>query len=119
MSTLPYHEKLHLQNFTVFQDAEFSFVPGINVLVGANGTGKTHLMKVLFGYQLASNRGNARHFFMLQDVFQMNELEEIIRLPSQGRKTTTEGRWNGTAWFLSMDSSIPNPLNAPLSPGLP
>lgn len=41
-------ERLDLEGFTVFEDASFDLVPGINVLIGDNGTGKTHLMKVLY-----------------------------------------------------------------------
>lgn len=34
------------EKFTAFRNLEIKFSPGINVLVGANGTGKTHIMKV-------------------------------------------------------------------------
>ena len=37
-----------LKRFTAFEDLDISFSPGINVLVGENGTGKTHLMKVCY-----------------------------------------------------------------------
>ena len=37
-----------LENFTVFDKLDLEPSPGINVLVGANGTGKTHLMKVCY-----------------------------------------------------------------------
>ena len=40
--------KVKLRRFTAFSDLELELCPGINVLVGANGTGKTHLMKVLY-----------------------------------------------------------------------
>lgn len=40
--------KLSLRNFTVFKEAGFDFAPGINVLVGENGTGKTHVLKALY-----------------------------------------------------------------------
>jgi predicted ATPase len=39
-------KRLHLQNFTVFADADFEFSPGLNVLVGTNGTGKSHVLKM-------------------------------------------------------------------------
>jgi predicted ATPase len=39
-------KRLHLRNFTVFEDAEFDFGPGLNVVVGTNGTGKSHVLKV-------------------------------------------------------------------------
>ena len=38
--------RLKLERFTAFKNLEFKPSRGINVLVGANGTGKTHLMKV-------------------------------------------------------------------------
>jgi predicted ATPase len=37
---------LSLKNFTVFAQAELEFSPGLNVIVGENGTGKSHLLKV-------------------------------------------------------------------------
>ena len=40
--------KVKLRRFTAFSNLELELCPGINVLVGANGTGKTHLMKVLY-----------------------------------------------------------------------
>jgi ABC-type transport system involved in cytochrome c biogenesis ATPase subunit len=44
-------ERLQIENFTAFRRAEFEFVPGINVLVGGNATGKTHVMKLLYSIQ--------------------------------------------------------------------
>ncbi len=40
--------RVRLKRFTAFSDFSLDFSPGINVLVGANGTGKTHLMKVCY-----------------------------------------------------------------------
>ena len=46
-------EKLSLTNFTRFANlANVEFSPKINVIIGENGTGKTHLLKA--GYALAS-----------------------------------------------------------------
>ncbi len=39
---------LKLKNFTAFEKLELSPSPGINVLIGVNGTGKTHILKVLY-----------------------------------------------------------------------
>jgi ABC-type ATPase involved in cell division len=39
---------LKLENFTAFEKLALDFSPGINVLIGANGTGKTHLLKLLY-----------------------------------------------------------------------
>lgn len=46
-------KRLHLRNFTVFEDAEFEFGPGLNVVVGTNGTGKSHVLKA--GYVMQSD----------------------------------------------------------------
>ena len=40
--------RVQLKNFTAFAELDLELSPGINVLVGANGTGKTHLMKVCY-----------------------------------------------------------------------
>lgn len=37
-----------LENFTSFAAMDQAFSPGVNVFIGANGTGKTHLLKVLY-----------------------------------------------------------------------
>lgn len=41
---------LELSNITVFNKARFDFSPGLNVLIGENGTGKSHVLKL--GYAL-------------------------------------------------------------------
>jgi len=41
---------LRLQNFTVFEDFEMNLSPGINVIIGENGTGKTHLLKAIYSF---------------------------------------------------------------------
>lgn len=40
--------KLYLENFTVFDKLNIEFSEGINVFIGDNGTGKTHIMKLLY-----------------------------------------------------------------------
>ena len=40
--------RVKLDHFTAFEKLDLNLSPGINVLVGANGTGKTHLMKVCY-----------------------------------------------------------------------
>lgn len=41
-------QRLTLQKFTAFEDAAMEFCPGVNVFVGANGTGKSHVLKILY-----------------------------------------------------------------------
>ena len=39
---------LELRNFTVFADAQFTFGKHLNVIVGENGLGKTHILKAAY-----------------------------------------------------------------------
>jgi AAA15 family ATPase/GTPase len=40
--------RLKVENFTAFDSLELEFGEGIQVFVGANGTGKTHLLKIMY-----------------------------------------------------------------------
>ncbi|MCI8334167.1 MAG: AAA family ATPase [Lachnospiraceae bacterium] len=50
-------KKIELSNVTVFEQMTIPFGPGINVLIGENGLGKTHIMKLLYAACQASKRG--------------------------------------------------------------
>lgn len=39
--------RLHLKNFIAFADLGIDFSPGINIVIGENGTGKTQLLKAI------------------------------------------------------------------------
>ncbi len=45
---------LDIANLTVFAEARLKFSKGLNVFVGGNGSGKTHLLKVLYSIPAAS-----------------------------------------------------------------
>ncbi|WP_207775141.1 AAA family ATPase [Tamilnaduibacter salinus] len=42
-------DQLELKNFTSFGDLDIDFSSKINVIIGENGTGKTHLLKAAYG----------------------------------------------------------------------
>jgi ABC-type transport system involved in cytochrome c biogenesis ATPase subunit len=41
-------KSLHIKNFTVFSEAQFDFGKHLNVIVGENGAGKTHVLKLAY-----------------------------------------------------------------------
>lgn len=41
-------EKLEISNFTAFGQLTMDFCPGVNIFIGENGTGKTHILKLLY-----------------------------------------------------------------------
>lgn len=54
-------KKLKMENYTVFEAQQIEFCPGINILIGENGTGKTHILKVLYSAcQSVSKKRNIR-----------------------------------------------------------
>ena len=88
-----------LERFTAFENLDISFSPGINVLIGENGTGKTHLMKACYAACDVSKTGKA-FGDKLVDVF----------LP-EGRKPgrlvkRQVGRARGRAEIFRNDCSI-------------
>lgn len=47
-------KKLTVENFTVFPKASFEFSPQLNVIVGDNGAGKSHLLKLCYSLAACS-----------------------------------------------------------------
>ena len=76
-------KKIKLENFTVFQDQQIEFCPGINIFIGENGTGKTHLLKALYSAcQSVSKKTSFSHKLvstMLPDDYKISRL--ITRKP--------------------------------------
>lgn len=52
--------KVFLKNFTVFKELELNFSKGINVIIGVNGTGKTHLLKAIYAVCEMSKKENRK-----------------------------------------------------------
>ncbi len=46
--------RLQLFNFTVFEEADLTFSPGLNVIIGENGSGKSYLLKLAYTLQAMS-----------------------------------------------------------------
>lgn len=40
--------RLRIADFSAFESVDLEFVDGLNIFLGANGTGKTHLLKVIY-----------------------------------------------------------------------
>ncbi|RZO66307.1 MAG: hypothetical protein EVA89_00390 [Sandaracinaceae bacterium] len=88
---------LRLERFSVFDEAEFQFCPGINVLIGENGTGKSHAMLAAYSILRAFHKDDspsgvsARVQEKLRGVFQPEErrLGRLVRRAQGG----------GVAWI--------------------
>lgn len=49
-------KEIQIENFTVFRNMDIEFEKGINVFIGENGLGKTHIMKLLYSACRAARR---------------------------------------------------------------
>ncbi len=103
METFPHHESLRLVNFTAFTDASFEFSPTVNILVGENGTGKTHLMKVLYAAQYAcSRRGRADLLIPFLATFQCDSLSLLVRNGVRYPAAHLSGKWDADDWEFTV-----------------
>ncbi len=77
--------KIHVRNFTVFEELEMAFANGVNVLIGTNGTGKTHLLKSMYAIceGLRSNNKTgyevAQPYFSVDALNLMKDKEDLVK----------------------------------------
>jgi DNA replication and repair protein RecF len=67
-------EKLLLTQFKNYRQADFQFCPGLNCLLGENGSGKTNLMDAIYFLSLTKSA------FHSQDQFSISHGEEFFML---------------------------------------
>jgi len=71
---------IKIENFTAFDSLDIKLSKGINVLIGANGTGKTHLMKLLYGaMQQADSNAVKTMDQTLQGLFLPDSLGRLVK----------------------------------------
>ena len=99
----PYHEHMTLQNFTAFTNQTFEFISGINVLVGENGTGKTHVMKALYAWQLTRHFAQAGVAGKYEDIFAetygAKSVGELQR--SKSKLAVSSGKYGDSKWSVA------------------
>lgn len=78
-------KKISLENFTVFSKMEIEFCDGINVFIGENGTGKTHIIKLLYAACQAAQAKKTGIDFQTKivKVFRPDEFS-LLRLSKRG-----------------------------------
>jgi DNA replication and repair protein RecF len=68
-------QTLHLDNFRSYKEAHVEFAPGVNVLVGSNGQGKTNIVEAI--YYLATL--NSHRVASESSLVKSGELSAVIR----------------------------------------
>lgn len=109
-------QSLTVQNFTCFENIHFDFSTGINLFIGENGTGKTHILKLL--YAMLTNNFSFTHSYeeKLYNTFK-EDISELLRKKSlktgegQGSFIIKKGSQSFKFEFgYLMDENTENPL---------
>lgn len=64
-------KRVYIKNITVFNEVEIEFSHDINVFIGTNGMGKTHLLKLLYMYNSAKSIGKSS----IEDLFGADDID--------------------------------------------
>ncbi len=88
-------KQVQIREFTTFQDVGIEFSPGLNVFIGANATGKSHLMKLLYSILKAAEQrpGRPSH---LSPEDQLKEKFASVFMPDKGEIGRLVRRARGT-----------------------
>ncbi len=81
-----YIKNINIKNFTVFKKVNMNFSKGINIFIGENGTGKTHLMKMMYA-PISYNYNTSRRIFW-EDIFTHNTTVQTV--PNYFRRNKNE-----------------------------
>ena len=85
-------KSINIKNFTVFDDFELDVSAGINIIIGKNGTGKTHLLKGVYAVCESVNYENKRKsnepYDISQPYFKVNSMD-LVRDKSDINKETS------------------------------
>lgn len=80
-----YLKNVHVSNFCVFREADFSFGRKINLIIGENGSGKTQLLKLLYSIATSAlkhthnqQKNIAINLLDVTEIFKIDEEEELI-----------------------------------------
>ena len=104
-------KSLRLQNFTVFPEATFDFGKHLNVIVGENGLGKTHVLKAAYcvlavcarGAKESGNASPTKAYLQvelakkLRGVFKPDEIGRLARRQAGRSRSEVECRFDEAA----------------------
>lgn len=102
-------ERIKLEKFTAFERLEVRFSPGVNVFIGENGTGKTHILKAAYAAcDVAKSKGGFAE--KINNVFypagkQIGRLVKRSSGSSKGTLEVTRKTASGNALTLRLSLS--------------
>ncbi len=99
-----------MKNFTAFGEGQFGFSPGLNVIIGENGLGKTHLLKLPYAAmavsaELGQNPHNSQPSKTLLQPRMAQKLVDVFRPESLGRMARRQQGRNRCEVRVGFDDS--------------
>ena len=90
-------KKIKVNNFTVFNELEINASDGVNVIIGENGVGKTHLLKLIYSVWLARNEilTNANKIFARKEKYRFIYQDNSNKQGNIIRELIYETIWEG------------------------
>lgn len=86
---------IEIENFTAFGNLDIPLSPRINVIIGSNGTGKTHLLKAIYALAIASQPASAVEGSEKDENAQLTN--KLLRVFSPGESRIGALRARGTS----------------------
>ena len=114
-------ETVNLKNFTAFKELEVGCSSGINVFVGENGTGKTHLLKLVYAACEFSKSEDDVFYNLLHSIFKPNKVGGLIRKgPTEDSSVSfrADDKANGFKCSLSLIRENPPSLATGINPSM-
>jgi AAA15 family ATPase/GTPase len=71
--------KLDLENFTTFDKLKLDLSPGVNVIIGKNGTGKTHILKAIYSMLTPEKEFQIDRMHKMLAIFLPQKITNLIR----------------------------------------
>ena len=96
---------VEIQSFTAFGKLEVSLSPRVNVIIGSNGTGKTHLLKAIYALAIADQpSSNEERSEKGQESYISNKLLRLFS-PEENKIGTLRARGSTAPTRLSLKGS--------------
>lgn len=96
---------VEIQSFTAFGNLEVSLSPRVNVIIGSNGTGKTHLLKAIYAVAIADQPSSNQERFEKEQKTDISK--KLLRLfsPEENRIATLRARGSTASTRLCLKRS--------------
>ena len=93
-------KQLSIKQFTAFEHVFFEFSPGINVFIGTNSTGKTHVIKLMYSLLKVCEWSHLGQDITSRDIIEQElakKLQGVFQPERTGRLVRRKGRGNNSS----------------------